>query len=548
MATAATRTPPRPRALDASTLCEALAITASERPDQVALRTPDDRPSLTYAEAMERIEALAGGLDGIGVRRGDTVGLMLVNRPGFHMFDAAAMMLGACPFSVYNTSPAEQVGFVMGDAGNRVVITQQQFLPVIEAAREYGAEIDTIVSIDGGEGTIGIGDLVAAARPDFDFEATWRAVEPSDLLTLIYTSGTTGPPKGVELTHANMLAELRGTHEAVPQAAGGRQVSFLPAAHVADRWASHYGAFMVYGNTLTSVASLPDLFAVVAQVRPTIFGAVPRVWEKLKAGLEAKGVTTETPGDQVKQMLGFENVDWFVIGAAPTPVEVLEFFDALDIRICEVWGMSELSCVVTTTRPDDWRAGSVGKPVAGMELRIADDGELLVRGPLVMRGYRNRPEQTAETIDPDGWLHTGDVGRVDEDGFWWIVDRKKELIINAAGKNMSPSNIEAQLKAAGPLIGQACAIGDRRPYNVALLVLDPDGGAGLDPRDPDVIARVQEEVDRANSKLARVEQIKRFALLDAEWLPGGDELTPTMKLKRRPIAEKYGELIESLYV
>jgi long-chain acyl-CoA synthetase len=538
-----TTTTPKPAALGARTLCQALAATAAERPGQLALRTPDDAPALTYAETMERVEALAAGLYGLGVRRGHTVGLMLTNRPGFHMFDAAAMMLGACPFSVYNTNPPEAIAYVTGDAGNDVVITERRFVDAVRAA----GTAKTIVSLDGG-GDLGIGDLVARAPEDFDLHAHAQAVEPGDLLTLIYTSGTTGPPKGVEVTHANMMAELNGLHDAVGcLTTGGRQVSFLPAAHIADRWGSHYSAFMTYGNTVTSVASLPDLFDVVAQVRPTVFGAVPRVWEKLKAGLEARGVTTETPGDAVRRSIGLDQVEWFVIGAAPTPVEVLEFYEALGIRICEVWGMSETSCVVTTNTPADWRAGSVGKPIAGQELRLADDGELLTRGPLNMRGYRNQPERTAETIDADGWLHTGDIARVDEDGFWWIVDRKKELIINAAGKNMSPANIEAQLKAAGPLIGQAIAIGDRRPYNVALLVLDPDAAAGLDPASEGVRAQVQQEVDAANARLSRVEQIKRFAILEDEWLPGGDELTPTMKLKRRPIVEKYADTIESLY-
>ncbi len=537
---------PQPAALEAPTLCAALLTTAAERPDQVALRTPDDRPSLTYGAAMERIEALAAGLHGLGVRRGDTVGLMLTNRPGFHLVDAAAMMLGACPFSVYNTSPPEQVGYVMGDAGNRIVVTEARFVDTVTAANDHGAHVEAVISLDGGA-ELGIGELVAAAEPGFDFEASWRAVEPDDLLTLVYTSGTTGPPKGVQTTHANMLAELRGVHAAVPLASGGRGLSFLPHAHIADRWASHYSAFMTYGYEVTSVANLPDLMSVVADVHPTYFGAVPRIWEKLKAGLEAKGVTRDTPGEQVRAMLGLDQAEWFVIGAAPTPVEVLEFFDALGIRICEVWGMSETSCVATTNRPDDLRYGSVGKPLDGVELRLAEDDELLVRGDIVMRGYRNAPEKTAEAIDTDGWLHTGDVARVDSDGFWWIVDRKKELIINAAGKNMSPANIEAQLKAAGPLVGQACVIGDGRSYNVALLVLDPDAAAGLDPVDPAVVARVQAEVDAANSKLARVEQIKRFALLADEWLPGGDELTPTMKLKRRPIADKHAAEIEALY-
>jgi long-subunit acyl-CoA synthetase (AMP-forming) len=297
---------------------------------------------------------------------------------------------------------------------------------------------------------------------------------------------------------------------------------------------------------VTCVADPTQVMAAVAQARPTAFGGVPRVWEKLKAALEASGALA-LPPDQLRAKLGFDEAQWLAVGAAPTPVEVLDFFTALGMPICEVWGMSEASCILTTNRPGRLKPGSVGLPIEGMELWIADDGELLARGPLVMAGYRNRPDLTAEAIDADGWLHTGDVGRIDEDGYVWIVDRKKELIINAAGKNMSPANIEARLKAAGPLVGQACVIGDRRPYNVALLVLDPDAAAGLDVADPAVVARVQAEVDEANTHLSRVEQIKRFRLLDREWLPGGDELTPTMKLKRRPIADKYAAEIDAIY-
>jgi long-subunit acyl-CoA synthetase (AMP-forming) len=352
-----------------------------------------------------------------------------------------------------------------------------------------------------------------------------------------------------------MLAELRAVHAAAPTQPGGRQVSFLPAAHVADRWGSHYSALMTHGRTLTCVDDATRVMAVVAQVRPTVFGAVPRVFEKVKAALEAAAgpeladAARADPATAaaVRERLGLDQAQWLCCGAAPTPVEVLEFFDALGLPICEVWGMSETSCIVTTNRPGAIRYGSVGRPVEGMELWLADDGELLVRGPLVMRGYRNRPDLTAEAIDADGWLHTGDVARIDDDGYVWIVDRKKELIINAAGRNIAPAKIEARLKAAGPLIGQAVAIGDRRPYIVALLVLDPDAAAGLDASDPEVIARVQAEVDAANAHLARVEQVKRFCLLDGEWLPGGDELTPTMKLRRRPIADKHAARIEALY-
>jgi long-subunit acyl-CoA synthetase (AMP-forming) len=524
--------PAPPPALAAATMCEALMTTAAQRPDQVALRSPDDAFSLTFAQLPRRLAATASILHDRGLRKGEALGLMMLNRPEFHVVDAAAMLLGATPFSLYNTSPAEQIAFVMGDAGNRLVVVEPAFADVVRQAAGDGVQVLELSELDGGD-------------EDFDLERHWRAVAPEDLLTLIYTSGTTGPPKGVELTHANMLAELRGVHAAVPLEGGGRWVSFLPSAHIADRWGSHYSAFMTYGHTVTPVADPTQLFAVVAQVRPTLFGGVPRVWEKLRAALEASGAAA-LPADQLKARLGLDESRWFAVGAAPTPVDVLEFFAARDIHICEVWGMSELSCIATTNRPGATKFGSVGQPIDGMELWIADDGELLVRGPLVMAGYRNRPDLTAQAVDPDGWLRTGDVGRIDDDGYLWIVDRKKELIINAAGKNISPANIEALLKSSGPLIGQACVIGDRRPYIAALLVLDPDTGA-LDPADPDVVARVQAEVDAANAHLSRVEQVKRFRVLPAEWQPGGDELTPTMKLKRRPIATKYAGEIDALY-
>jgi long-subunit acyl-CoA synthetase (AMP-forming) len=525
--------PAPPPALTAPTMCEALMTTAALRPDQVALRSPDDSFSLTFAQLLRRLAATASLLHDRGLRKGDALGLMMLNRPEFHVVDAAAMLLGATPFSLYNTSPAEQIAFVMGDAGNRIVVAEPRFVDVVRQAVGDGVQVVELGELEGGD-------------EDFDLEPHWRAVAPEDLLTLIYTSGTTGPPKGVELTHANMLAELRAMHAAVPLEGGGRWVSFLPSAHVADRWGSHYASLMTYGHTVTPVADPTQLFAVVAQVRPTAFGGVPRVWEKLKAALEASGAAQLAP-DELRARLGFDEARWLATGAAPMPVEVLEFFAARGMPICEVWGMSETSCIVTTNRPGATKLGSVGQPLDGMELWIADDGELLVRGPLVMAGYRNRPDLTAHAIDPYGWLSTGDVGRIDDDGYLWIVDRKKELIINAAGKNISPANIEALLKSSGPLIGQACVVGDRRPYIAALLVLDPDTAAGLDPADAEVVARVQAEVDAANTHLARVEQVKRFRVLSAEWLPGGDELTPTMKLKRRPIAAKYAGEIDGLY-
>ncbi len=382
---------------------------------------------------------------------------------------------------------------------------------------------------------------------------------------------------------------------------GGSVISFLPLAHIADRGLTHY-AQMAWGTTLTCCPDPTQVFAHVAGAHPTRFGAVPRVWEKLMAALHAglaaepkeakrkapqeaielglEKVRLEQSGQEIpdeiatayeraneaifselRARLGFDKCESEAIGAAPAPLELFEFFAAIGgIPICEVWGMSELSSIVTLVPLDQLKFGTVGKALPGMEVQIADDGEVLVRGPLVMAGYRNQPEKTAETIDSQGWLHTGDVGELDDEDFLRIVDRKKELIINAAGKNMSPANIEQQLKSGSPLIGQAIAIGDRRPYNVALIVLDPDAVATFaaehELADPSLAAMASEQtvldevtagVELANSRLSRVEQIKRFNVLPCDWPPAGDELTPTMKLKRKPISEKYAAEIEALY-
>ena len=556
-------------ALDCATLCEAFQLTATARRDEVALRTTGDGVSITFGEYAERVERLAGGLAALGVGHGDTVGIMLTNRPEFHLVDTAALHAGATPFSVYNTSPPEQVEYLFGNAGNRVAITERALLPAIAGARARGAAIDHVVLVDGGgaddDGAISLDELEGLTPSSFNFESSWRSVEASDILTLIYTSGTTGPPKGVQLTHANMMAELRGCEAVLPGTPGGRVTSWLPSAHIADRWASHYGSSMIYGSTVTSIADTRTILQVLPEVRPTAWGSVPRIWEKLKAALEAQGMTDPSAlPDEVKAgvlaKLGLDCVSWVVAGAAPTPVDVLRFFAGLGLEICELWGMSELSCCATINPPGAVKIGTCGPAIPGAELALADDGELLCRGPLVMAGYRNDPEKTAEAIDADGWLHTGDIATIDDDGYVSIVDRKKELIINAAGKNMSPANIESRLKTSSPLIGQAVVIGDRRPYNVALLVLDPDVCAafaaerGLSDASPaalaardDVQAAVAQAIDEANSHLSRVEQIKRFTILPDDWQPGGDELTPTMKLKRKPIAEKYATEIESLY-
>jgi len=579
-----------PRALSASTMCEAFQITAAEYADGPALRLKDTDYEASWAEYAEAVRKRATGLAALGVKRGDTVGFMLVNRPALHLTDCAAMHLGATCFSVYNTSSPEQVEYVVGNAGNRVLVTEQAFLDTVLAVREKVEGIEHVVVVDGEApvGTISVEELEAMGDPEFDFEATWRTVEPEDVLCLIYTSGTTGPPKGVQLTHANMIGVWRACDQVREVKPGGRGISFLPSAHIADRWAALY-AQMIFGTTIHCCPNPREMVAYSIEVKPTVWGGVPRIWEKLKAALEA-GMAAEQDPDKrkaveeameigrrrvaaymdggvpdelqaewdradeqvfskIRGMLGLDEVESFVVGAAPTPPEVLEFFLALGIEICETWGMSETTAIATLNPPGRIRVGTVGPPVPGTEVKLAEDGEVMVRGPQVMAGYRDMPEKTAEALSEEGWLLTGDIGEFDEAGYLRIVDRKKELIINAAGKNMSPANIEAKLKAASTLIAQAVAIGDNRPYNVALLALDPESLAarGASAEDPEIAAEIAKAVETANARLSRVEQIKRYKILSGEWLPGGEELTPTMKLKRRPIERKYEAEIEALY-
>jgi long-chain acyl-CoA synthetase len=539
----------------AATVAEAFRNTVAEHGDRVAVRTREDEIRWTWAELRDRVDALAGGLARLGVTRGDTVALMTRNRPEFHLADLAAMTLGATPFSIYLTSSPEQVAYVLKDAAPRVAIVEEPFKPLVAGHVEY---------------VLGVDELAGHAVPGFDSEPHWRAIGPDDVLTLIYTSGTTGPPKGVQLLHRNQMAAVRAVDERVGFGVDSRVISWLPSAHVAERTAHHYLP-IAYGMEITTCPDPRRIGEWLPAVRPTWFFAVPRVWEKLKAGVEAKldeqslalvragmrRVEHEQAGEEVpaelaatcaaaeplytalRKAVGLDQADLVNVGAAPTPREVLVFFHALGIPLAEIWGMSETCGAGCSNPAGAIKIGTVGLPSPGVEVKLAGDGELLVRSAVVMPGYRNLPDRTAEALDADGWLHTGDVATIDADGYVTIVDRKKELIIDAGGKNMSPSNIEAAIKGASPLIAHACVIGDRRPYVSALLVLEPD----FPRRDGDI----ETAVSTANAHLSRPEQIKRYTVLTHDWLPGGDELTPTMKLKRRPIADKYAAEIEAMY-
>ena len=589
----------RPVALDARTACEAFQQTAEAHPDRVAIRTKGDEFSCTWGEYAERVRAVAAGLASLGVEKDHTVALMMVNRPEFHFADAGAMHLGAVPFSIYNTYTPEQIQHLVNDADCAVAITEQAFADRLLAARDASDHLQHVVVVDGEapEGAMSLDELVARGAEDFDFEDAWQAVEPDDLLTLIYTSGTTGHPKGVQITHSNITDTVRSFDEMIRFPDGGRIVSYLPMAHVAERNVSHYLP-MLCGFTITCCPDARRVIEYLPEVKPTWFFAVPRIWEKLKAGLEQmlagmpaeqrkpvtealeaslEKVRLEQRGDDVpdevadrvakadeeifsnlREHLGLDELEACNVGAAPTPPEVIEFFHALGIPLAELWGMSETTGAGTCNPRERIKIGTVGPPGPGIDVKLASDGEVLIKGPVVMKGYRNLPDKTKETFTDDGYLKTGDIGELDDDGYLRIVDRKKELIITAAGKNLSPANIEARLKQI-PVVSQAIAIGDKRKYVSALLTLDPeaakawasehDAGDDLESlaSNETLIDEVQKGLDQANEDLARVEQVKRFKVLPADWEPGGDELTPTMKLKRKPIVEKYADEIESLY-
>ncbi len=582
------------------TVCAAFQQTVTRDPDAVALRTPGDAVSLTWREYDERVRRIAGGLHALGVRRGDTVGLMLTNRPEFALVDAAAMHLGAAPFSVYITSAPEQVAYLFGNAGNRVVVCEAATFDVVAAAGETVAGLEHVVCVDADlPGSMTLAALEQTAEEGFDFDAAWRAVEPHDVVTLIYTSGTTGPPKGVQITHANVVAQVESLLGVVPAGFGDRITSFLPAAHIADRVSAQYFNCLL-GVQVTYVADARTIAAALTDCRPTIWFAVPRVWEKIRSAVEAKvdaepdaekqaamrwalevgrekaradlageGTSDRLAADHVRAdaavlsklraALGMDENRWAWSGAAAIAPETLEFFMGLGIAVCELWGMSEITGVGTLNPPGRAKVGTVGPPVPGVEIRLAEDGELLLRGAIVTPGYRNDPERTAEAIDTEGWLHTGDVATVDADGYVTIVDRKKEIIVNAGGKNMSPANIENVLKLSCPLAAAITVLGDARPFNVALVTLDPDAAAAYAARhglpadaarlaqDPGVRAALQAGIDEGNARLSRVEQVKRFEVVPSFWEPGGDELTPTLKLRRKPIAAKYADVIERLY-
>ncbi|MFI6365558.1 AMP-dependent synthetase/ligase [Nocardia sp. NPDC050630] len=587
------------------TLCAAFQANAAKYPDVVALRTMGGAVAITWRQYADRVRGIATGLAALGLRRGDTVALMMTNRPEFHLCDTAVLHAGGTPFSVYNTNPVDLLAYQFGNAGNRIVICERQFAPqileVVKIAVVQGNHIEHVVCVDGAPaGTIALSTVESAEAEDFDFETTWRSVKSEDLLTIVYTSGTTGPPKGVELTHTNFIENARVIETFGGGSGHDRVISYLPDAHAANRWFAHY-LTMLEGGEITTVADLKKVADALAEVHPTVFLGVPRIWVKVKAALEERFAAEPSPikrtlvrwavrtgrmraraasdgralgpleklryilADRlvlasIRTRLGLDQVRAAVTGSVAIPPEVHEFFLGLGLPLCEGYGMTECTAGATLNGPERVKIGTVGTPLPGAEVKLGHDGEVLIRGKLVMRGYRNDPDKTTQTIDADGWLHTGDIGSIDADGYLSIIDRKKELIINAAGKNMSPANIENTIMENCPLAGTVVVIGEQRPYNTALICLDPDLALAFAQRNrltattiaefaenPEILSAIEQGVTAANGKLSRVEQIKNYVVLPEVWEPGSDVLTATGKLKRTPIAARYTDTIQSLY-
>jgi len=572
--------------------------------DKVALRWMNDDGSWgqwTYQEYADRACEVAAALIANGVERGDHVVLMMRNTPQFHVIDMAAYLAGATPISIYNSSSAEQVEYLVNHSEAVFAIVENMgFLERFLKVRDQLPGLRGIAVLDDPDGlapadVLGHDDLHAHGSVDFA-EAAAKAA-PDDLATMIYTSGTTGPPKGVMLTHRNICWTVESLRRSLPfdEFVGKRVISYLPMAHIAERMTSHYaGAFLGY-----EVTTCPDPTGIapyLGHVKPHFLFGVPRVFEKVYAGVNAVLAADEeksqkfsealaaaepivqamdwgTATDEqvetynfldavafrpVRELLGIEELQCAVTGAAPLPAEILTWFRCIGVPLSEIYGMSESSGPMTWTATRI-KAGSVGPAIPGCEVKLAEDGEIICRGGNVFSGYFKAPEKTAEALDDDGWLHSGDIGEIDDDGYFRIVDRKKELIITAGGKNISPANLEAALKTI-PLVGQACAIGDQRPFVSALVVLDPDvapawaQAQGIEATDlselaahPAVVAEVEKDLEEVMSQFNNAERVKKVRILGEEWLPDSDLLTPTSKLKRRGIHAQYAEQIDSLY-
>ncbi|MEY2580957.1 MAG: long-chain acyl-CoA synthetase [Ilumatobacteraceae bacterium] len=572
-----------------------LAVLHSRKTD-----APDSWNVWTARDYAEMVSRAVAGLRESGLVRDQRVLLMLRNRPEFHWFDLAAQFLRATPVSIYNSSSPEEIQYLVDHANAEIAIVEDaSFLERLLKVRDDLPMLKQIYVVDPPpegcpDGVQPASSLMDKGSADLDDLAA--AIQPDDIATLIYTSGTTGPPKGVMISQYNVVYTVESLRRCFgfDEFLGKRVVSYLPMAHIAERMMSHYQT-LILGYSVYCCPDANQLSAYLKEVRPEIVFGVPRVWEKIFNGVNAalaadpgskakfdegvaaavaikaaerEGTATKEQQDtwafldsiafaNVRALVGLDATVAAVTGAAAIPRPILEWYNAVGIPLSEIYGMSESSGPMTWS-PNGNRPGFVGQAIPGCEVVTADDGEVLCRGGNVFRGYFQRSDKTDEAII-DGWLHSGDIGEIDADGYLRIVDRKKELIITSGGKNISPANLEAALKTI-PLIGQAAAIGDNRKFCSAILVLDPEAARvwaksnGKEQvsltdlaLDPTLTSEVQRGVDEVNKQFAQVEQIKKFTLVGEEWLADSDMLTPTSKLKRRGVTARYANEIEAMY-
>ena len=602
MEAAATATEVAPATVGSRTMADLLPLAVRVHGDRRAiLYKPDGEwRAKSFAEVGDVVRSLALGMIDLGIEPREKVAILANTRPEWTYCDFAALSVGATVVPIYQTNSAEECQYVLENSDAKAVVVEDaEQLAKVRAVRGRCPHLEHVILIEGAaEDAISLAELAArsAGHDPAEWEERWRAVTPEDVCTIIYTSGTTGPPKGCIISHGNYRAMLDMVNGVAVSTAEDVTYLFLPLAHsfalLIQLASFELGGTLAYWER-DPLRIVPNL----AEVKPTYFPSVPRIFEKIytaaTASVEKQGRARRTifwwaigvgrrareleragrrPGPllrlehaladrivlrRIRELFG-GRLRLAVSGAAPINPDILRFYDAAGIPVVEGWGMTETSTAATISTEDAFKIGTVGRPFPGCEIRIAHDGEVLVKGPNVFQGYYKSPEATAEAL-VDGWLRTGDIGELDSDGYLRITGRKKDIIITAGGKNITPANIEAEIKQS-PLVSQCVVVGDRRPYLVALVTLDAEEVAKLGAEDPRVgsepgawpggerlRAMTAEHIDRVNARLARVEQVKRFAILPQDLSQEAGELTPTLKVKRNVVVERYGDVVERLY-
>jgi long-chain acyl-CoA synthetase len=601
-ATAPAATQGAPDGTGSRTVADLLPLAAERHADLKAVTYKDESGqwvSKTFREVGQIVKRLSLGLMDLGIEKGDKVSILANTRPEWTYFDFAALTAGATVVPIYQTNSPDECQYVLENSDARAVIVEdEEQLEKIRQVRDRLPKLEFVIRIDGSsDDAVSMEELSrrGESRSDSEWEERWRSVDSDDICTFIYTSGTTGPPKGCVISHGNYRSMLTMSLDESVLERESTTYLFLPLAH-SFALLIQFLSFDLGGNIAYWERDPLKIIPNLAEVKPNYFPSVPRIFEKIytaatgsiekEGGLKKvifnwairvgkKVRERERAGKQVGWLLRKQyefadkqvlskiralfggNIDNCVTGAAPINPEILRFFDAAGVLILEGWGMTETSTAATIARPDAFKFGKVGRAFKGCEIKIADDGEILVKGPNIFQGYYKNPEATKETL-VDGWLHTGDIGELDADGYLSITGRKKDIIITAGGKNITPANLEAEIKQS-QWVSQCVVIGDRRPYLVALVTLDveevvplaQEKGWPTDPaklaQQPEVRELIQEHIDKINEKFARVEQVKKFAILPQDLSQEGGELTPTLKVKRNVVADKYAAEIEQLY-